>query len=159
MESLAQTQTNGEGADTGRVTFDGRLRIAICGHVDTRGAPTGRLIFELQSLSECELDHLEQEALELHKSREGFFGTFCHSYHNWLDKDYERARTNASTRKSSVLTSHTTPSLKMALACCKEALQAHCLQEVTRMVLASAAARQVAAIERKAATGRYGHGS
>ena len=41
--------------DTGGVAFHGRLRIAICGHVDTRGAPTGRLIFELQSLSECAL--------------------------------------------------------------------------------------------------------
>ena len=63
----------GPHSDTGRVAFDGRLRIAICGHVDTRGAPTGRLIFELQSLSECEKDHLEQETLELHQSREGFF--------------------------------------------------------------------------------------
>ena len=99
MEDQAQTQTPGEGAETGRVAFDGRLRIAICGHVDTRGAPTGRLIFELQSLSECEKDHLEREALELHQSREGFFATFCHFYQNWLEKDYERARTNASTRK------------------------------------------------------------
>ena len=59
--------------DTGGVAFHGRLRIAICGHVDTHGASTGRLIFELESLSECEKDRLEQEALELHQSREGFF--------------------------------------------------------------------------------------
>ena len=59
--------------DTGGVAFHGRLRIAICGHVDTHSASTGRLIFELESLSECEKDRLEQEALELHQSRDGSF--------------------------------------------------------------------------------------
>ena len=59
--------------DTDGVVFHGRLRIAICGHVDTHSASTGRLIFELESLSECEIDRLEQEALELQKSRAGFF--------------------------------------------------------------------------------------
>ena len=108
MESLAQTQTNGEGADTGRVTFDGRLRIAICGHVDTHGASTGRLIFELESLSECEKDRLEQEAYERHQSRAGFFQTFCRFYQNWLEKDYERARTNVNTRKEFTDKSHYT---------------------------------------------------
>ena len=94
--------------DTGGVAFHGRLRIAICGHVDTHGASTGRLIFELESLSECEKDRLEQEALELHQSRAGFFHTFCHCYQNWLEKDYERARTNANTRKEFTDKSHYT---------------------------------------------------
>ena len=85
--------------DTGGVAFHGRLRIAICGHVDTQGASTGRLIFELESLSQCEMDRLEQEALELDQSRAGFFQTFCHFYQNWLENDYGRARTNANTRK------------------------------------------------------------
>ena len=98
----------GPHSDTGRVAFDGRLRIAICGHVDTHGASTGRLIFELESLSECEKDRLEQEALELHESRAGFFQTFCRFYQNWLEKDYERARTNANTRKEFTDKSHYT---------------------------------------------------
>ena len=57
------------------------------------------ILIELESLSECEIDRLEQEALELQKSRAGFFHTFCRFYQNWLEKDYERARTNANTRK------------------------------------------------------------
>ena len=85
--------------DTDGVVFHGRLRIAICGHVDTHSASTGRLIFELESLSDCEIDRLEQEAVELQKSRAGFFHTFCRFYQNWLEKDYGRARTNANTRK------------------------------------------------------------
>ena len=84
--------------DTDGVVFHGRLRIAICGHVDTHSASTGRLIFELDSLSDCEMDRLEEEAFDT-LSREEFFGTFCNFYQNWLEKDYERARTNASTRK------------------------------------------------------------
>ena len=93
---------------TGGVAFHGRLRVAICGHVDTHGASTGRLIFELESLSECEKDRLEQEALELHQSRAGLFQTFCRFYQNWLEKDYERARTNANTRKEFTDKSHYT---------------------------------------------------
>ena len=94
--------------DTGGVAFHGRLRIAICGHVDTHGASTGRLIFELESLSECEKDRLEQAALQLRHSRAGFFQTFCRFYQNWLEKDYARARTNANTRKEFTDKSHYT---------------------------------------------------
>ena len=93
--------------DTGGVVFHGRLRIAICGHVDTHSASTGRLIFELESLSDCEMDRLEQRAFDT-LSREAFFGTFCHFYQNWLEKDYERARTNANTRKEFTDKSHYT---------------------------------------------------
>ena len=101
----------GAHSDTGGVAFHGRLRVAICGHVDTHGASTGRLIFELESLSECEKDRLEQEALELHQSRAGFFRTFCHFYQSWLEKHTTGVPGPMRTPEKSSLT---TPSLKMA---------------------------------------------